>query len=71
MSINDGILLVVVAFFASLLYAIRREEHRRADRRQQDQPHAGERRQGERRRKGLGLTLSWAARAWRARLTRR
>jgi len=70
MSINDGLLLVVVAFFGCLLYCIRKEEQRKAERRQLDLPHPLERRHQERRRRGLGAALAWVARALRAAFTR-
>jgi hypothetical protein len=71
MSINDGILLVVLAFFGCLLYCIRKEEKRKADRRQLDLPPPVERRRQERRSKGLGVALAWAGRALRSALTHR
>ena len=48
MSINDGLLVVVVLFFGCLLYCIRKEEQRKVDRRQRDLPHPVERRRQER-----------------------
>ena len=70
MSINDGLLLVVVMVFACLLYCIHKEEQRKTERRQADLPHPLERRRQERRRRGLGAALAWVGRVLRASVTR-
>ncbi len=71
MSINDGLLVVVVLFFGCLLYCIRKEEQRKVDRRQRDLPHPVERRRQERRRRGLGAALAWVVQVLRSAFTRR
>lgn len=71
MSINDGLLLVVVGFFACLLYFIHKDEKRKAERRQRDLPHPVERRRQERRRQGLQALLARVGRALGSIFTRR
>jgi len=63
MGINDGMLMVVVAFFALLLYSVHRDDKRNAERRKQSLPHPAERRKTERRRRSLSATLAWAFRS--------
>jgi hypothetical protein len=66
MSINDGLVLVVVAFFGLLFYATHRDQ-RTSDRRQQNITPSVERRKGARRRQGLLATLTWVLRSLRPR----
>ena len=65
MGINDGILLVVIAFFGLLLYSVHREEQRASRRRLQNLPHPTELRKGDRRKQSPLAALAWALRsAW-------
>ena len=62
--------VLVLAFFALALYAVRIEENRRIERRQQDLPVPMERRTQDRRKKGLLSHLSWVLRSLKSKFTR-
>ena len=64
------VVLVVLAFFALALYAVRVEENRRLDRRREDLPVAVERRKQNRRRKSLIAYVLWVLRSLKSKLTR-
>jgi len=56
-------ILVIIAFFALVIYTIYKDEKRKAERRRLDIPHPVERRRQERRNKTFCAYLSWIFRS--------
>lgn len=63
MGTSDYMLIVVIGLFCILLFLVHRDDKRKADRRQHSLPHAGERRNQDRRRRSFATYLAWAARS--------
>ena len=56
-------ILVIIAFFALVIYTIYKDEKRKVERRHLDIPYAVERRRQERRNKSFAAYLGWIVRS--------
>ena len=56
-------ILVIIAFFALVIYTIYKDENRKIERRHLDIPYPVERRRQERRRKSFGAYRGWIVRS--------
>lgn len=70
MGTSDYIILIIICFFTFVLYSVYKDEQRKSDRRQQSIPHPVERRQQDRREKGLYAYLAWVLRTQWSKLTK-